>query len=192
LHIFRWKTLERETPPEGITLILPPSLTNISLSNDWHSRPGLNTLHQTLEIPNTTMTGFVTLDLSQISSSSPLPTQIDVSIIQRHLVSRIKAVLGIHRSSIFVLSSRGWVYSLGVKALGSAKSYTRHFFIPSVWQTGGETLARVVSKRNTVVFAYRDELAVFQGFLDFEAKTFFEEVVVGEREVTEDDEGSDQ
>ncbi|KAK4236050.1 hypothetical protein C8A03DRAFT_36078 [Achaetomium macrosporum] len=175
LHIFRWTDLHRETPEQGISIELPPDLLSmpVTLSDEWHSRAGLATLVQTIELPSN-KTGFLTLDLSKIADPATT-TQVELACTPRQLVSHIRSVLGIYRSSLFFMSGKGWVCSISLKNLGNSKSYVRHFFIPSVWQTGGEPMARVVSK-TTVAMAYRDDLVVLQGFLEFEHKTVFEEV----------------
>ncbi|AEO61999.1 hypothetical protein MYCTH_2312871 [Thermothelomyces thermophilus ATCC 42464] len=183
LHIFRWKDLTRETPEQGISVVLPPELASApsALTNDWHFRPGSSILAQAVPLPrlsssssSSSNTGFLTLDLSQLSDPAET-TSIAAQCVTRRLASQVKSVLGVHRSSLYFLSGRGWVCSIGLKNLAASKSYVRHFFIPSVWQTGGaEPMARVVSK-TTVAMAYRDELVVLQGFLEFEHKTPFGE-----------------
>ncbi|KAK4038973.1 hypothetical protein C8A01DRAFT_37090 [Parachaetomium inaequale] len=174
LHVFRWQDLTRETPAQGIAIDLPPELasTPVALTDEWHSRPGLATLVQTVAMPHSSQTGFLTLDLSKLAADPASTAKLAVQCAPRQLVSHVKSVLGVYRSSLFFMSGRGWVCSISLKNLGASKSYVRHFFIPSVWQTGGEMIARVVSK-TTVAMAYRDEVVVLQGFLEFEHKTLF-------------------
>ncbi|KAK0747438.1 hypothetical protein B0T21DRAFT_322337 [Apiosordaria backusii] len=184
LHIFLWKTLQRETPPSGITLNLPPELSHsrgFIFSDEWLSRPGLSTIYQTIDMPTTSSkfssvseTGFLILDLSKISLPSPPPSA-EISLVTRKLLSPIKSILGLHKSTLYFISGRGWVCSTSLKNLPSSKSYTRHFFIPSVWQTadGHGPIAKVVSKGSSVAMAYRDEVVVLSGFLEFEHKTVF-------------------
>ncbi|KAK8058994.1 hypothetical protein PG994_009442 [Apiospora phragmitis] len=81
----------------------------------------------------------------------------------------VKFMFGFHRSDLYFLTKQGWVSSLNTKHLPSVKSYTRHFFIPSLWQVGSELAGRVLSSKS-LVFAYRDELVIFNRFLEFEAK----------------------
>jgi hypothetical protein len=190
LHVFRWNDLTRETPACGIAIDLPPELasTPVSLSDEWHSRPALATLVQTIAMPHSSQTGFLTLDLSTLTDPATT-TRLQVSCTARQLVSHVRSVLGVYRSSLFFMSGRGWVCSISLKNLTSSSSssggsggsssskagyYIRHFFIPSVWQTGGEPIARVVSK-TSVAMVYRDEVVVLQGFLEFEHKAVFEE-----------------
>jgi hypothetical protein len=192
LHVFRWKDLTRETPACGIAIDLPADLasTPVSLSDKWHSRPGLGTLVQTIAMPHSSQTGFLTLDLAALTDPSST-TRLQITCTARQLVSHVRSVLGVYRSSLFFMSGRGWVCSISLKNLASASGggssgsgsgkagyYVRHFFIPSVWQTGGEPIARVVSK-TSVAMAYRDEVVVLQGFLEFEHKAVFEEEASG-------------
>ncbi|KAK4146411.1 uncharacterized protein C8A04DRAFT_25632 [Dichotomopilus funicola] len=196
LHVFRWEGLERQTPESGIPIHLPPEMTQVSpeidLTEEWHSRSGLTTLVQTLTLLQSSSssssyasqtTAFLTLDLAVLSE--PYPTHLQITCTTRQLASPIKSLLGIHRSNLFFVSGRGWVCSIGLKTLKTSTSYVRHFFVPSVWQTGGsaDLIARVVSK-GTVAMAHRDEVVVLQGFLEFEHKTAFgEEESAGGRAV---------
>jgi hypothetical protein len=82
----------------------------------------------------------------------------------------LRSVIDLHRSNVFFLDRNGWVCSANAKDSAKQAGYTRHFFIPPLWQTvGGGPIVRVVSK-STVVFAYRDDLIVFDGFLGFQHK----------------------
>lgn len=179
LHMFRWADLHRLTPAQGIAVDLPPPLvsTPVTLSDEWHCRPGLATLVQTIFLPGSTQTGFLTLDLSALPAdptTTSAPTQIQITCTPRQLVSHVKSILGVHRSTLYFVSGRGWVCSISLKNLPASKGYVRHFFVPSVWQTGGELIARVVSK-TSVAMAWRDEVVVLQGFLEFEHKSGFGE-----------------
>ncbi|KAK0706330.1 hypothetical protein B0T26DRAFT_755844 [Lasiosphaeria miniovina] len=179
LHVFRWKSLERETDAAGIELTLPAELAGATVAaDDWCSRAGYGTLHQSVAMyKSPSETAFLTVDIPAApAAGAAWPRQVDVVCTARQLVSGTKGALGIYKSSLYFLSSMGWVCSISLKGLPASKSYVRHFFIPSVWLNSGATIARVVSK-TTVVLAYRDELVVFQGFLDFEHKTNFDEIV---------------
>ncbi|KAK3900319.1 hypothetical protein C8A05DRAFT_36046 [Staphylotrichum tortipilum] len=220
LHLFHWADLSRLTPSQGIKLVLPAPFASLPLPDDeWHSRSGLATLFQTAVMPssdrNQQQTVFLTLDLSalDLKPEAAVPAKLTITPTPRRLISPVRSVLGVHKSSLFFLSARGWVCSIGVKNLagsgGGSKVgstalattrgkdkdkekekgyYTRHFFIPSVWQTGGEVMARVVSK-GTVAMVYRDEVVVFQGFLEFEEKCAFGG---GEKELGNESEGGNQ
>lgn len=50
--------------------------------------------------------------------------------------------------------------------------YTRHFFIPPFWRAGGKSLIEVLSK-NSLAIAYRDDIVIIQGFMDFAHKVYF-------------------
>jgi len=166
VHIFRWQGLQRETPEHGIDILLPVGTQSLtSLSNTWHSRKG-EVLIQAISPPNSPETTVLFLDVAQIQ---PSKTEISALSATFYLQSGIKASLGIHRSNLYFLSRRGWVCSMSTKALNDPESYTRHFFLPPFWQTSGDLILHVVNKQD-VVFANRDDLVVFQGFLDFESK----------------------
>ncbi|KAL2192949.1 hypothetical protein P885DRAFT_64419 [Corynascus similis CBS 632.67] len=189
LRIFHWKDLTRETPEQGVSIVLLPELasTLVALTNDWHYRPGSSTLVQIVSLLRSTSsaaaittastkTGFLTLDLSQPDDSNKTPTMTTTTTtnsagmqcVTRRLAFDVKSVLGVYRSSLYFLNGRGWVCSISLQNLATSRSYMRHFFISSVWQTGSSAvlMARVVSK-TTVAMAYRDEVVVLQGLLPF-------------------------
>ena len=176
LHVFRWADLSRETPMQGIAITLPPELASTpvpGLSDTWFSRAGSAVLVQTVTMPCSTKTGFLTLDLSAVDPQTT--AEVKIACTARQLVSQVKSVLGVYKSNLFFMSGRGWVCSIGLKNMEKAKGYVRHFFVPSVWLTGsGDVVARVVNK-GSVAMVYRDEVVVLQGFLEFEHKTGFEE-----------------
>ncbi|KAK4186125.1 hypothetical protein QBC35DRAFT_554885 [Podospora australis] len=181
MHIFLWKDLVKGTPESGTSLQVPSELFGVGqddnghpFSDEWYSRSGSPILYQTVNIPDSPHTGFLSLDLSTIG---PDTTTVKVDCTPRKLISHIRSVLGVYRSNLYFMSGRGWVCSISLKNLSSAKSYTRHFFIPSVWQTGSgtETIAKVVNK-TTVAMAHRDEIAVLSRFLEFKHKTAFADV----------------
>ncbi|KAI9781781.1 MAG: hypothetical protein M1839_005774 [Geoglossum umbratile] len=85
------------------------------------------------------------------------------------LAAEIKAIVGVYKTFLLFLDHSGWVCSVGIEGVGTEKSYTRHFFIPYRWHSGGDLIFRCTSK-GSVVLARRDELAVFHRGLDFEEK----------------------
>jgi hypothetical protein len=132
----------------------------------------MDMLLQAIQVQAQTKTAFLTLKPSEVQSDS---TSVAVSSIIRRLLSGVKVVLGIHGSNIYFLSRRGWICSLSTKLMPDPRHYTRHFFIPSFWQTGRDSLIKVVSK-HSVAFAYRDDFVVFHRFLDNEVRISFDEV----------------
>lgn len=81
----------------------------------------------------------------------------------------LQAVIGLIRSTLYFLDSSGWVCSISLKNLDRATSFTRHFFIPPTWHTGGHVIINVISK-TAVAFARGEKLIVFHGFLEFDEK----------------------
>lgn len=189
IHVFRWEGLQRETGLSGVTLSLPTDIYGTStgtetvvqppppprpLPSNWSWHPGLNVLAQVVRLqdsPSAT-SALLTLRPSHIDSNAAA-TGVTTALITGPLpASDLRAVVGFHRSSIFFLGGNGWVCSASIKdgAAHNSNSYTRHLFIPPLWQTGGSgPIVRVVSK-GSVVFAYRDDLIVFDGFLGFQHK----------------------
>ena len=141
--------------------------------NDWSYRLGINLLVQMIQIPaQSGTTAILMLDPSQVQSPS---AEVPVSSTTRKFLDGVKTLLGFHSSRIFFLSRRGWICSLSIKTLSDPKFYTRHCFIPPFWQTGGEASIKIVS-RNSVAFAYRDDLIIFHRFLDINDKVLFDEI----------------
>lgn len=172
VHLYRWDGLKRETRGPGVLFKLPSIVADSIPVNDWSYRLGTNLLVQMIQISARSGTAILMLDPSQIQSSS---TEVSVLSTTRKFLGGVKTVLGFYSSSIFFLSRRGWICSLSIKTLSDPKFYTRHFFIPPFWQTGSEASIRIVS-RNSVAFAYRDDLILFHRFLDINDKIFFDEV----------------
>ncbi len=145
--------------------------TNLESPTVWVSRKGSSYLACQMASTEPESGAFLTvLDLSLICGSvrtvmllSPLTP-----------IPNVKRVLGILRSSLFFLDTGGWICSIGLKSINSASSYTRHFFIPTTWQTGVDPIISIVSK-STVAFGRGEQLILFQGFLEFEDKVVFNE-----------------
>ncbi|KAK1764935.1 hypothetical protein QBC33DRAFT_545297 [Phialemonium atrogriseum] len=185
IHLFRWEGLKRETRDSGVKISLPDDLAGAStagtaaappiptLPNNWSSRPGSDLLAQVVRLPNSPSPTSVLLTLRPSHIVPATSTTIPTAILTGPLpASDLRTVVGLHRSSLFFLGRNGWVCSTSTKdgAKHNEGSYTRHFFIPPLWQTaGGGPIVRVVSK-SSVVFAYRDDLIVFDGFLGFQHK----------------------
>ena len=88
------------------------------------------------------------------------------------LAVKIKAVIGIHKSSLLFLDHDGWVCSVEVENIGSERFYLKHFFIPYGWHSGAEPIMRSTAK-GLVILARRDEMIVFQRGLEFDEKVLF-------------------
>jgi WD40 repeat protein len=183
IHIFLWTGLTRETAPSGITMTIPPLPPSIAaplpLTNDWTHRTGIPSLTQAVQLDSLSSACFLTIDTNrlQTTTNTTTMTNICIKLIMRKMsLSSVKMVLGLHKTNLFFLSQRGWICSLTMgDKLATAKTYTRHFFIPPFWRTGAdESMVRVVS-RSSVVLAHRDAVVVFHRFLDAEWKVEFED-----------------
>jgi hypothetical protein len=75
-------------------------------------------------------------------------------------------------STLYFLDMSGWMCSIELGDLAVATYYTRHFFIPPTWHTGGPVVISLVSK-TTVAFARGKDLVMFHGYLDLEMRVCF-------------------
>ncbi|RYO92405.1 hypothetical protein DL766_000375 [Monosporascus sp. MC13-8B] len=151
----------------GIPLAATTSLSPLT-SGMWVSRLGYNIIAGAWRLEEQD-TGFMILGAANIG---PDTTQLEVALVRKKLHPHIKVAIGLFRSALFFLDTRGWVCSIGVKAIADVKFYTRHFFIPPAWQTAPQLALKVITK-NSVAFAHQDQLKIFHGFLDFEEKVYF-------------------
>lgn len=166
MHIYDWTTLQKLTPGDGIPIAISDQ-AYASLSGEW-AVPGDSDLFVKAARLGDGQDGFIFVDMSQLHpGSEEVPTR----CIKQFLESNVKRVLGLHKSSLLFLDSRGWICSVS-KNLSDAKSYTRHFFVPQIWMAETELLIRIVSK-SSVALVHRDELIVFRGYLDCEEKVPF-------------------
>ncbi|KAI1322243.1 WD40 repeat-like protein [Xylariaceae sp. FL0255] len=164
VHPFHWKGLKKVDDGEGIAVAFPS--TNLStprLSEQWLSRPGTSLLIQASNSDLDSKTALLTIDGSKLH----LAPTVDLAL--HKLPCEIRTLIGILGSKIFFLTRRGWVCSCNLKNNSLGKNYTRHFFIPPFWRTSNDLMMHVISK-NTLALVYRDELVVFQRFLDLEEK----------------------
>ncbi|KAK1510048.1 hypothetical protein CABS01_07720 [Colletotrichum abscissum] len=162
---FRWDDLRPNTSFSSISMLLPPGFKETTLTNKWFSRVEFDTMVQAFHLQAENKNTFLLLTSSNIHTASK---QVSVSCTVSSLLGSVKAILGITRSAVIFLTRGGWISSFSLKSFERAKSYTQHLFIPSFWRTG-DLLIRTVSK-DSMAIAYRDEIIIFQGFLDFDKK----------------------
>lgn len=166
VQIYEWTTLQRLTPEGGIPIVISDQ-AYASLSGKWAVPEDSDFFINAGRLEDG-QDGFIFVDMSQLQpDSEEAPTR----RVKQLLESSVKRVLGLHKSSLLFLDSRGWICSVP-KNLSDAKSYTRHFFVPPTWMAETELLIRIVSK-SSVALVHRDELVVFRGFLDCEEKVPF-------------------
>lgn len=86
------------------------------------------------------------------------------------LAKDIKFVIGVYEDSLIFLTHQGWICSLKLTNPREETHYTRHFFIPFRYHNSASSLFIHVSSKGSIIIAYRTEVIVFAGGLDFEEK----------------------
>lgn len=86
------------------------------------------------------------------------------------LAKDIKFVIGVHNDSLLFLNHDGWICSLKFTSPREENHYTRHFFIPFRYYNSASSLIIHVSSKGNVIVAYRTEVIIFAGGLDFVEK----------------------
>ena len=86
------------------------------------------------------------------------------------LAKDIKVVIGVYEDSLIFLTHQGWICSLKLTSPRDETHYTRHFFIPFRYQNSASSLVLRVSSKGSIIIAYRTEVVIFVGGLDFEEK----------------------
>lgn len=175
VDLYRWNGLERESVEAGISLSLPSQIVQSverPLQNNWEPRSNTGILVQTLPFQNQSGVGFLTLNTHNIQ---PETTSIVISCTVRKLLQGVKKILAVSRSHILFLSLGGWICSLNSKSISDAQFYARHFYVPPFWRAGGHSLIKILSK-NSLAIAYRDDVVIVQGFMDFTQKVYFQDL----------------
>ncbi|KAK7953653.1 hypothetical protein PG996_014546 [Apiospora saccharicola] len=170
--VFSWETLDVPVESYGLSKSSKTDAHAPSTQpTDWFSRHELRYL-LSLDPTSTPSQGSALslLDLSGITNDGTDKVTI---VLSRTGLPEVKYMIGFHRSDLYFLTRQGWVCSLSAKQLPSVKSYTRHFFIPPLWQVGNDFASRVLSSKS-LAFAYRGELVIFNRFLEFEEKVDLE------------------
>ena len=108
------------------------------------------------------------------------------------LAKDIKFVIGVHEDSLIFLTHHGWICSLKFTSQREETHYTRHFFIPFRYHNSASSLIIHVSSKGSIIVAYRTEVIMFAGGLDFVEKISWKgdtiaprpyEVHAGERKI---------
>ncbi|KAG6356535.1 hypothetical protein INS49_014408 [Diaporthe citri] len=154
IQIYEWTTFRYLTPEGGIPIAISDQ-AYVSLSREWAVPEDSDFFINAGRLEDG-QDGFIFVDMSQLQpDSEEAPTR----CVKQLLESNVKRVLGLHKSSLLFLDSRGWICSV-LKNLPDAKSYTRHFFVPPTWMAETGFLIKIVSK-SSVSLVHRDELVVF-------------------------------
>ncbi|KAK1720292.1 uncharacterized protein BDZ83DRAFT_630998 [Colletotrichum acutatum] len=162
---FRWDDLSSIAFTSSVSMVLPPALKDTTLTNQWFSRVDFSSIVQAFHLQAENQNTFLLLASSNIHTASK---QVPVSCTTSSFLGSVKAIVGVTRSAVIFLTRSGWISSFSLKSFEQAKFYTQHLFIPSFWRTG-DLLIRTVSK-DSVAIAYRDEVIIIRGFLDFDKK----------------------
>ncbi|KAH0559298.1 hypothetical protein GP486_004190 [Trichoglossum hirsutum] len=168
-RIFSWSSLEELSAANGISLGIDD--IELPLTEFLSSSQGQNVCAR-FSAPRDRRSS----PQLRLWTSSRLHPKTDLVSSQANyvqLAAEIKAVVGIHKTLFLFLDHNGWVCSVGIEGTGVQKSYTKHFFIPYGWHSGGDLIFRCTS-RGAVVLARRDEIAVFHRGLDFEENVVLE------------------
>ncbi|KAK3955712.1 hypothetical protein QBC32DRAFT_377094 [Pseudoneurospora amorphoporcata] len=162
--IFDWSALQPLTSSEGI----PADGITCREGIPWISRSGSTYVGSVFADIRTQSCQFAAFDASQVTP--------DTKNLALHTCKiealGLQTVVGLIRSTLYFLDTSGWVCSINLKNLDRATSYTRHFFIPPTWHTGGNVVIKVISK-TAVALARGERLIVFHGFLELDEKVFF-------------------
>jgi WD40 repeat protein len=171
IHLFDWASLKRLSPEEGIPVTgFDPSPNPLSLNGAWFGRSGSAYLAQCTESSRHQTTCFLAFDGPKLTIDS---REVDLQVYIPHKL-HVRTVIGVVKSTLYFLDTKGWVSSIGLKSLRLATHYTRHFFIPPTWHMGGDVVIGMVSK-TAVAFARGEQVIVFHGFLEFEEKVLLGE-----------------
>lgn len=177
-QLHRWPGLESNIETHSIPLTLPSDIRKTAISSEWFFQPGIDYLFQALPVQNGQVTAFLMIQANRLQ---PGVSEASVATSVRNMVSGVKSIISISRSSVIFLDRGGWVCSLSIKNISEAKSYTRHFFIPPFWRVRGDFMVKVVAK-NSLAIAHKDDLVIVHGFMDFSYKMDF--IAFPDEEVT--------
>jgi WD40 repeat protein len=164
-RIFSWSSLEELSAANGISLNV--SDIELPLTDLFSSSQGQNICAR-FSAPRCSR-GSSQL---RLWAASTLHSNTDMVTYQANyvqLAAEIKAIVGIYKTLLLFLDHNGWVCSVDIESARTEKSYTKHFFIPYAWHSGGDLVFRCTAK-GAVVLVRRDEIAVFHRGLDFEDK----------------------
>ncbi len=104
------------------------------------------------------------------STQRPTPWKMHAHASYDHLAKAIKFAIGLYEDSLIFLTHQGWVCSLKISGPREETYYTRHFFIPFRYHSNASSLVMDVTCKGRIIVAFRTELIIFVGGLDFEEK----------------------
>ncbi|KAL8912191.1 MAG: hypothetical protein Q9171_002753 [Xanthocarpia ochracea] len=110
-----------------------------------------------------------TLDLSLLGKSTALHFThyfVDPNTLDIDFIVGITASVFYHGSILLFFTKHGWICSIDIDQPVPQEAYIRHFFVPSHWLSGTESVMARVTRKRDVLVVQRDEIAVFKNALD--------------------------
>lgn len=104
------------------------------------------------------------------STQEVTPMKLPADATYDQLAKDIKLATDVYEDSLVFLTHQGWICSLKLTSLKQETHYTRHFFIPFRYHNNANSPIMHVSSKGSIVVAYRTEIIVFAGGLEFEEK----------------------
>ncbi|KAL8883971.1 MAG: hypothetical protein Q9215_007887 [Flavoplaca cf. flavocitrina] len=172
IHAFKWDNLERAMPAVKLT---GQEEYDIDYKHYATSEQGAN-LHmkfvssQPAQPASAHKTYHIsTLDLSLLGKSNVLhfthhfvdPNTLDIDFI----IGTAASVFN-QGSILLSFTKQGWICSIDIDQPVPQETYIRHFFVPSHWLSGTESIMARVTRKRDVLVVQRDEIAVFKNALD--------------------------
>lgn len=107
---------------------------------------------------------------NEASPEEAVPKRVPADATYDQLAKDVKFVIGVYEDSLIFLTHQGWICSLRFASPREETHYTRHFFIPFRFHHSARSLIVHVSSKGSIIVAYRTEVIVFAGGLDFAEK----------------------
>ncbi|KAL8821642.1 MAG: hypothetical protein Q9223_000334 [Gallowayella weberi] len=110
-----------------------------------------------------------TLDLSRLDKSAVLHFThyfIDPNTLDLDFIIGATTSVFTHSPILLFLTKSGSICSIDIDQPVPQEAYVRHFFVPSHWLSGTESVIVMVTRRRDVLVVQRDEVAVFKNALD--------------------------
>jgi WD40 repeat protein len=164
VHLYSWQMLERLTSCDGIKLKadIPPQLSPQSLTSCAHGRFIATKFGDSPR--SGSKTKFLLWSTSEVSTESASASAAAVPRYE-HLSDQVQFLIGTYEQRLVFLHSSGWICTADLEA-SSLEHYTRHFFIPIDWISGGVDLMIEVTCNGDVVFVKRHEVAIIRRGLE--------------------------
>lgn len=104
------------------------------------------------------------------NTQKPNPRKMQAHVSYDHLAEAIKFAIGLYEDSLIFLTHQGWVCSLKISGLREEAYYIRHFFIPFRYHNNASSITMDVTCKGSIIVAFRTEVIIFAGGLEFEEK----------------------